>query len=37
VLSHRLLVKSRGADLSMAAQERARVIREILKRTEVPV
>ncbi len=37
VLSHRLLVKSRGADLSMAAQERGRVIREILKRTEVPV
>lgn len=37
VLSHRLLVKSRGADLSMAAQERSRVIREILKRTEVPV
>jgi MoxR-like ATPase len=37
VLSHRLLIKSKGADLSMAAQERARVIREILKRTEVPV
>ena len=37
VLSHRLLVKSRGADLSMAAGERARIIREILKRTEVPV
>lgn len=37
VLSHRLLVKSKGADLSMAAQERVRVIREILKRTEVPV
>jgi MoxR-like ATPase len=37
VLSHRLLVKSKGADLSMAAQERGRVIREILKRTEVPV
>lgn len=37
VLSHRILVKSRGADLSIATQERARVIREIVANTDVPV
>jgi len=37
VLSHRILVKSRGADLSIATHERARVIREIVANTDVPV
>lgn len=37
VLSHRILVKSRGADMSIAHQERARVIREIVANTDVPV
>ena len=37
VLSHRIIVKSRGADLSIATQERARVVREIVAATEVPV
>jgi MoxR-like ATPase len=37
VLSHRILVKSRGADLSIATQERARVVREIVANTDVPV
>ena len=37
VLGHRVLVKFRGADLSTAARERARIIREIVKETEVPV
>ncbi len=37
VLSHRILVKSRGADLSIAPQERARVVREIVANTDVPV
>lgn len=37
VLSHRILVKSRGADLTIATQERARVIREIVANTDVPV
>lgn len=37
VLAHRLLVKSRGADLSTAAQERARVVSEIVKSIKVPV
>ena len=37
VLSHRILVKSRGADLTIATQERARVVREIVAATEVPV
>jgi MoxR-like ATPase len=37
VLGHRILVKFRGADLSTAARERARIIREIVKETEVPV
>jgi MoxR-like ATPase len=37
VLSHRLLVRSRGADLTAAARDRARVIDEIVKGVEVPV
>ncbi len=37
VLSHRILVKSRGADLSIATQERARLVREIVANTDVPV
>jgi MoxR-like ATPase len=37
VLAHRLLVKSRGADLSTAAQERARVVAEIVKSVKVPI
>jgi hypothetical protein len=30
-------VKSRGADLSTAAQERARVVAEIVKSVKVPI
>lgn len=37
VLGHRILVKSRGADLATAAKERVRVINEIAKSIEVPV
>ena len=37
VLSHRVLVKSRGADLVSAAKERARVIAEVVKGVTVPV
>lgn len=37
VLGHRVLVKSRGADLATAAMERERVVREIVKRTAAPV
>lgn len=36
VLAHRLLVKSRGADLSTAARERERVVHEIVKSVKVP-
>lgn len=36
-LAHRLLVKSRGADLAAAGLERERVIRDIVNRTKVPV
>lgn len=36
-LAHRLLVKSRGADLAAAARERERIIREIVNDTKVPV
>lgn len=36
VLGHRILIKSRGADLSAAARERARVITEIVKSVPVP-
>lgn len=37
VLGHRILVKSRGADLVTAARERERVIAEILKTVKIPV
>lgn len=37
VLSHRLLVKSRGADMSTAAQERIHVVNEIVQGVKVPV
>ncbi len=37
VLAHRLLVKSRGADLATAAQERIRVVNEIVQGVKVPV
>ena len=37
VLSHRLIVRSRGSDLASAARERIRVVHDILKRVEVPV
>lgn len=37
VLGHRILVRSRGADLGTAARERERVLLEILKRTPIPV
>ncbi|MBI2423108.1 MAG: MoxR family ATPase [Candidatus Hydrogenedentes bacterium] len=37
VLSHRLLIKTRGADLSMAARERVRVVHDIIKSIEVPL
>ena len=37
VLSHRLIVKSRGADMLAAARERARVVLDILKAIPVPV
>lgn len=36
VLSHRVLVKSRGADLSSASRERERVVHEIVKGVKVP-
>ena len=36
VLSHRVLVKSRGADLASAALERERVVHEIVKGVKVP-
>lgn len=36
VLSHRILVKSRGADLAAAARERDRVVHEIVKSIKVP-
>lgn len=37
VLSHRVLVKSRGADLVSAAKERTRVILDVVKDARVPV
>ncbi|HUW62802.1 MAG TPA: MoxR family ATPase [Candidatus Bathyarchaeia archaeon] len=37
VLSHRLLVKSRGGDLVSAARERVRSVREVVKNVPVPV
>ena len=36
VVGHRILIKSRGADLSAAARERARVIADIVKSIPVP-
>ncbi len=36
-LAHRILVKSRGADLAAAARERERIVREIVNNTKVPV
>lgn len=37
VLAHRLIIRSRGADLGMAARERSEIIREILQRVKVPI
>ena len=37
VLSHRVLVKSRGADLSTAAKERVALIQEIVRAAPIPV
>ena len=37
VLGHRVLVKTRGADLAAAADERARVLQDVIKRVPVPV
>jgi len=37
LLAHRVLVKSRGADLVAAADERARVIQDVVRRVPVPV
>jgi MoxR-like ATPase len=37
VLGHRLLIKSRGADLTAAARDRTRVIDEIVKSVQAPV
>lgn len=37
LLAHRILVKSRGADLAAAADERARVIMDVVRRTAVPL
>jgi len=37
VLGHRILVRSRGADLSTAAKERQRIIEELVSNLKVPV
>ncbi len=37
VLGHRILVRSRGADLASAARERSRVVHDIVKQIPVPV
>lgn len=37
VLAHRVLVRTRGADLAAAAEERARAIEDVIKRIPVPV
>lgn len=37
VLAHRMLVRSRGADLAASARERERIMREILQTVKVPV
>lgn len=36
VLSHRIIIKSRGANLVAAARERSRVVSEIVKRIAIP-
>ena len=36
-LAHRVLVRTRGADLAAAAEERARAIEDVLKQVPVPV
>ena len=36
-LAHRILIKSRGADLAAAAEERERIIREIVTSVKAPV
>ena len=37
VLSHRILVKSRGGNLAASSRERARVIADIVKAIEPPI
>ena len=37
VLSHRVIIKSRGADLASAARDRSRIIAEIVEAVPVPV
>ena len=37
LLGHRILVRARGADLASSAQERGRVIHDILRSVELPV
>ncbi|MCC6145685.1 MAG: MoxR family ATPase [Candidatus Hydrogenedentes bacterium] len=37
VLGHRILVRSRGADMSTAAHERARVVEDVVAKVPVPV
>ena len=37
VVAHRILVKSRGADLAASSRERARIVGEIVKKIAVPV
>jgi MoxR-like ATPase len=37
VLGHRILVRSRGADMSTAARERARVVEDVVGKVPVPV
>jgi len=37
VLGHRILIKSRGADLALAARERQRIVLDIVKSVKVPV
>lgn len=37
VLGHRILVRSRGADLASAARERAHVVEEVVRQAAVPV
>lgn len=37
VISHRILIKSRGGNLAASSLERARVVGDVLKRTPIPV